>query len=92
MERNISKQADGRVVAVSNASSTELLPERDTRRRALVTNRDAANAVYVTGDESATTSMFQLKAGESMEIFTADRVNAIADTASVNVHVWEEFD
>lgn len=75
-----------------DTSSTLILDARSTRRRVILRNNDGTNPVYITGDETATTSDFIVKAGESVELRTKDALRGIATGAAVTLHVMEEYD
>lgn len=85
----------GAQVTVSN-STTQLAAARTVRSRTVtITNRQSV-AVYI-GATAATTSMFRLDPGDSVELVTTSRVDGITAAAYTpvsddKVHVFEVYD
>lgn len=73
-------------------SDTVIAIARPTRKRITIVNRDATNFVDINVNGAAVGgSHFQVKAGESLVLHTTASINGIADTASVIVHIIDEF-
>ena len=87
-----SDQTNSAIVEVQT-TSTVLAVARTTRRSLTLVNRDAANPIHIAVDTAAVAaSHFQVKAGESFTLSAKGEIRAIAVTAAVNVHIWDEYD
>lgn len=79
-------------VTVSSSTATQLLTVNATRRAALITNNDAAIAIYVGGASVSTTTGHKLAAGSSMSIPFIGAIYAIAASGSPTASASEVYD
>jgi hypothetical protein len=79
-------------VTVSSVSATQLVAVRSTRRGVLVTNNDAAIAIFVGGASVTTSTGHKLAAAASISIPTTAAVYAIAASGSPTASVSEVYD
>lgn len=69
-----------------------LVGRQPTRLRVTITNRDAANSIFIGSSLEVTTATgYEIAAGESLTLETRAPVYAIAETAAVTVGLLTEF-
>jgi hypothetical protein len=82
-------------VATTTSPATTLLASRATRQRAVVLNLDGTNAIWIAYANTVTTGSsgggFRLKAGESLSLLGTGAIYGVAETASVQVSLVEEY-